>query len=71
MGKQKATTADIDLMNKQDADNVWGHYHNCFACKFSYLELDERRYYCSLKGEPIGTNYELCKKNECKHIQIK
>ena len=71
MEKQKTTTADIDQMNKQDADNVWGHFHNCFVCRFSYLEIDERLYYCSLKGEPIGANYELCEKNDCKHIQIK
>ena len=58
-------------MSKQDADNVWGHWHNCFVCKFSYLELDKRLYYCSLKGEPIGGNYELCKKNDCKQVQIK
>ena len=70
MGKQKTTTADIDQI-KQDADNEWGHFHNCFVCQFSYLEIDERLYYCSLKGEPIGANYELCKKNDCKHIQIK
>lgn len=44
---------------------MWGHWHNCFVCKFSYLELDKRLYYCSLKGELIGGNYELYRKNDC------